>query len=234
MKGFQLRIIALISTASWSVVGYAQEPGESAGPASDQICDIVVRAQRRAESAQSVPISLQSFSAETLKEKAVSSTEDLTSVIGGLIIQPTSARPAIFLRGVGNNSSNTTPSVLTFIDGVYMPFGQATDFENVERIEVLKGPQGTLFGRNATGGVIQIVTRPPSETLRGHAEIGYGNYQSVDARAYVTGGIAPGVAVDFSAHYRDRNNGFGTNVVSGAEWYTDQRVSLRGRARVDF
>lgn len=80
--------------------------------------DIVVTAQRRSESAQSVPISLQSFSSESLQKSAVRSTEDLTVAVGGLIIQPTAGRPQLFIRGVGTNSTNTTPSVLTFVDGV--------------------------------------------------------------------------------------------------------------------
>src|ERR1044072_1670563 len=87
------------------------------------IGEIVVTAQRRSESAQAVPISLQSFSSDALDQQGVSRTEDLTSVVGGLVIQPTAARPAIFLRGVGTNSSNTTPAVQTFVDGVYYPFG---------------------------------------------------------------------------------------------------------------
>ncbi|HKT77830.1 MAG TPA: TonB-dependent receptor plug domain-containing protein, partial [Sphingobium sp.] len=157
MRALTGTLLVAISTVCWPALAAAETEAAAGAPQNSseqldtgQIEEIVVTAQRRSESAQSVPISLQSFSADSLKTKGVSSTEDLTSVVGGLIIQPTAARPMLFLRGVGNNSSNTTPSVLTFVDGVYYPFGQATDLENVERIEVLKGPQGTLFGRNAT------------------------------------------------------------------------------------
>lgn len=150
-----LRITA--ATRSMIAASIVISPMASGSPQAQSVLEnsdgrleqVVVTAQRRAESAQDVPINLQAFSADDLEKSVVRSTEDLTSVVGGLLIQPTAARPAVFIRGVGTNSSNTTPAVLTFIDGVYQPFGQSTDLINVERVDVLKGPQGTLFGRNA-------------------------------------------------------------------------------------
>lgn len=213
--------------------GWAQ--AQSAVETADgRLEQVVVTAQRREESAQDVPINLQAFSADDLEKSVVRSTEDLSSIVGGFIVQPTAARPAVFLRGVGTNSSNTTPSVLTFIDGVYQPFGQSTDLINVERVDVLKGPQGTLFGRNATGGVIQITTQPPSETFGGRAEVGYGNYDTVDSSAYLTGGLADGVAMDVSVRYRDQDEGFGTNVANGEDVFLSRRFTARSRLRVDF
>jgi len=196
--------------------------------------DIIVTAQRRSESAQSVPISLQSFSGGALQAAAVEATEDLTNVVGGLLVVPTAARPMVFLRGIGTNSSNTTPAVLTFIDGVYQPFGQSTDLANLQSVEVLKGPQGTLFGRNATGGVIQITTKPPSETPGAKFEAGYGNYSTVDATAYVTGGLAKGIAADVSLRYSDQGDGFGKNVFNGDDVFATDRFSARSRLRAEL
>jgi iron complex outermembrane recepter protein len=193
--------------------------------------EIIVTAQRRSESAQSVPISLQSFSGDALTAASVDSTEDLTNVVGGLIIVPTAARPMVFVRGIGTNSSNTTPAILTFIDGVYQPFGQSTDLANLQSVEVLKGPQGTLFGRNATGGVIQITTKPPSETPGAKVDVGYGNYSTVDATAYVTGGLANGLAADVALKYSDQGDGFGTNVFNGDDVFATDRFSGRSRLR---
>lgn len=201
---------------------------------SSGIEEIVVTAQRRAEAAQDVPISLQAFSADTLRKAVVESTEDLTSVVGGLIVQPSAARPALFIRGVGTNSSNTTPAVLTFIDGIYQPFGASSDLVNINSVEVLKGPQGTLFGRNATGGVIQIRTAPPSETLGGRVEAGYGNYNTVDASAYVTGGLANGIAMDLALRYRNQSDGFGTNVFNGEDVFLSKRFTARSRIRFEL
>lgn len=201
---------------------------------SGQIEDIIVTAQKRAEKAQDVPISLQSFSASTLRQTGVESTEDLTALVGGILIQPTATRTSIYIRGVGGNSSSTTDAVLTFIDGVYQPFGQSTDLGNIASVEVLKGPQGTLFGRNATGGVIQITTKPPSETPNARAEIGYGNYNTVDASAYLTGGLATGVAMDLSARYSNQQDGFGHNVYNGDDVFLSRRSNLRSRIRFDI
>ncbi len=218
------------ASAQQTEAGSPTQNGDAAG----QISDIVVTAQRRAESAQSVPISLQSFSSDSLQKSAVRSTEDLTSVVGGLIIQPTSSRPSIFVRGVGTNSTNTTPAVLTFVDGVYMPFGNSMDLSNIASLEVLKGPQGTLFGRNATGGVIQITTRPPSETPSARVEVGYGNYEQVDATAYVTGGLAAGVAMDLALNYGNQGDGFGTNIYNGEDVFLTRKFTARSRLRFEL
>lgn len=210
------------------------DTGNAQNAGAGRIDDIVVTAQRRSESAQSVPISLQSFSSDSLQKTAVRSTEDMTSIVGGLIIQPTSSRPSIFIRGVGTNSTNTTPAVLTFVDGVYMPFGNSMDLANIASLEVLKGPQGTLFGRNATGGVIQITTKPPSETPGAKVQIGYGNYSTIDASGYVTGGLATGVAADLALSYSNQDDGFGTNVFNGEDVFRTRKFSARSRMRLEF
>lgn len=216
----------------------AAQPAQPASNARDvaggQIEEIIVTAQRRAEAAQDVPISLQAFSSDNLRRAVVESTEDLTSVVGGLIVQPSAARPALFIRGVGTNSSNTTPAVLTFIDGIYQPFGASTDLVNISSIEVLKGPQGTLFGRNATGGVIQIRTTPPSEELGARVEVGYGNYDTVDTSAYVTGGLADGIAMDVALRYRNQGEGFGVNVFNGKDVFLTRRFTARSRIRFEL
>lgn len=228
-----------ITTSSMGLnAAWAQPVPESADPAasatSGQIEDIVVTAQRRSESAQDVPISLQSFSSDQLARSAVRSTEDLTAVVGGMIVQPSAARPMIFVRGVGTNSSNTTPAVLTFVDGVYFPFGQSMELANVSSVEVLKGPQGTLFGRNATGGVIQVTTKPPSETPGAKVEVGYGNYETVDATGYVTGGLTSGVAMDASLRYSNQGEGFGTNVFNGDDVFLTKKFAARTRLRAEL
>lgn len=224
-------VSAVTLVPSGALAQEAATPQSDTNNSSGQIEDIIVTAQRRTESAQSVPISLQSFSSESLQKTAVRDTEGLTAVVGGLIIQPTSARPAIFLRGVGSNSTSTTPVVLTFIDGVYDPFGRSTDLVNIASVEVLKGPQGTLFGRNATGGVIQITTKPPSETLGARVEVGYGNYDTVDTSAYVTGGLARGLAMDLSLSRSNQGDGFGTNVFNGEDVFFTKKFSARSRLR---
>jgi iron complex outermembrane receptor protein len=120
------------------------------------------------------------------------------------------------------------------VDGVYIasPDANLFNFNNIQQIEVLKGPQGTLFGRNATGGVIQINTKDPSQTPSGMVSVGYGDYDDVTASAYVTGPIVKDVvAADFAALYEDQGQGFGHDLVTGAKTFQQAvgNYSLRGK-----
>lgn len=133
-------------------------------PKSRLVEEIVVTAQKREENLQDVPISVQAFSEEKLDALGVTNQQDLTKLVPSLNISSLGGFTTVFLRGIGTDAFLTAdPSVATYIDGVYFPFalGLTQDFGVLERIEVLKGPQGTLFGRNATGGALNIITRDP-------------------------------------------------------------------------
>jgi iron complex outermembrane receptor protein len=139
----------------------------------------------------------------------------------GLNITNITGNSVIYMRGVGNNNSTAgqEQNIAMYVDGVYYP-SMAADpgsFANVERIEVLKGPQGTLFGRNTTGGLIQIITKDPTQEVGGNASVGYGNFGTTDASAYITGGIATNLAADLSVDYHDQATGWGRNLDTGAE-----------------
>jgi iron complex outermembrane recepter protein len=126
--------------------------------------EIVVTAQKREENLQDVPISVQAFSGEKLDAMGITDQTDLQRVTPGLNITSQVSYVVTFLRGVGTDAVTAAdPSVATYIDGIYFPFASnlAQNFGAVERIEVLKGPQGTLFGRNATGGAISIHAKKP-------------------------------------------------------------------------
>ena len=192
--------------------------------------DIIVTAQRRNESAQDVPIAVAAFSGEQLAKVGLTSSADLVTVIPGLTINPTGARSPIFLRGVGNNGTSTSPSVLTFIDGVYQPFDSTgSDYSNIQSIEVAKGPQGTLFGRNATGGVIQIRTKNPFDWQGVDAQVGYANYDELSARVYAAAKLGDGVAADVAGFYVNQDDGWGTNIATGNDSYTAKRWGVRGK-----
>lgn len=127
--------------------------------------EIIVTAQKRAENAQDVPITIQAFSAAKLDALGVQNTQDLALVTPSLNFGEFVGYSIIFMRGVGTNAFLTAdPSIATYVDGVYLPFsfGQTADFGSIERVEVLKGPQGTIFGRNAVGGAISVYTKDPS------------------------------------------------------------------------
>ncbi len=199
----------------------ATVPDGQASPAPDGLADIVVTAQRRKQSLQSVPIAVQAFSEARLDASGIENTADLAMVTPGLVTVRGVGLSSPFLRGIGSSSNGpgVESPVATYVDGVYYgsKASAMTSLENVERVEVLKGPQGTLFGRNATGGLIQIVTRDPSPTSGFTARVGYQNYDTVTATGYLTGGLAPNVSADVMVDYRNQGEGWGRNIVTGAD-----------------
>jgi len=130
--------------------------------------EVVVTAQKREESIQKAPISLAAFSSADLENKGINSLVDLRSEVPNLQLTPhpnSTATTRVFMRGVGNNDDQITqdPSVAIYLDGVYVARSQglAADVADIERVEVLRGPQGSLYGRNATGGAINFITKAP-------------------------------------------------------------------------
>lgn len=215
----------------------ADPPAETAAAQeSDGLGDIVVTAQRRSERLQDVPIAVSVISGGDALEKGVTSTIDLTSAVPGLVVNYNANVGNLYLRGVGSNLPNPTDEqpTATYIDGVYIPFPQGNffTFYDVERIEVLKGPQGTLFGRNATGGVVQIVTREPSQDTELDAAVTYGNYDTVSLQAYGTTGLGKQAAIGISAQYDNQGKGFGRNLTLGTPAFQRAIDSYSVRAKL--
>lgn len=152
--------------------------------------EVVVIAQKREENLQDVPISISAFSGDALDARGIGSPEDLTFVTPGLQYGSLAAYPLIYLRGIGSDTFSPTAdsSVATYIDGVYFPFlhGLAQSFGAVERLEVLKGPQGTLFGRNSTGGAINIITKKPNAEPEVDLLLEARNFDTLKARLYAS------------------------------------------------
>ena len=156
------------------------------------VTDIIVTAQRRAENVQDVPIAISAFSSEQLRAQGVSSALEIGQFVPNLVAQNNTglgSANAYYLRGLGNTETIPTfdPPVGTYVDDVFMSRQNANNLNlfDVERVEVLRGPQGTLFGRNTTGGAINVIVRKPQPTLGGFAEVGYGRFNQVSARASV-------------------------------------------------
>ena len=182
---------------------------------------IVVTAQRREESAQSVAISIQTVSGEQIEKMGVSNTNDLPLAVPGFQISSSGANQLYYLRGVGSQQVgvSTSAAVATFVDGVYMPFPSSAlqGFNSIESIEVDKGPQGTLFGRNATGGVIQINTKDPSAVPGGTVNASYGNYDHGSGTFYLTGGVSDNVAADIALLADHQGEGYGESLATGRD-----------------
>ncbi|HEX4873160.1 MAG TPA: TonB-dependent receptor [Nevskiaceae bacterium] len=145
-----------------------REPSEPAAAvaAEDTVAleRVVVTAQKREEDVQDVPISVQAFGPKTLDDRQITDQFSLQQAVPGLDVNDVAQFTTIYLRGVGSDVFlNGDPSVASYVDAIYFPFAQGLDqdFGAVERVEVLKGPQGTLFGRNAVGGAISVLTRDP-------------------------------------------------------------------------
>jgi iron complex outermembrane receptor protein len=200
----------------------AQDVGGASAPSADtsgQLEDIVVTAQKREENLQKVPVSIAAFSGDALGSRGAKSIADLTLITPGLQIGSQNGSVQPYLRGIGNMGAaiGNESSVAVYIDGVYytsVPSG-AFALGNVSRVEVLKGPQGTLFGRNASGGVIQLITRDPSHTPALKGDVSYGNYNTINGNLYATAGLSDTVAIDLSLSGNKQNDGWGRNLVTG-------------------
>ena len=179
-------------------------------PTNRLIEEIVVTAQKREENLQDVPISINAFTAETLDARGIVDPKDLPQVTPGLYIGANAGYTITYLRGVGSDAYLLgDPSVALYIDGVYFPFahGQAQNFGSIERVEVLKGPQGTLFGRNAVGGAISVTTEAPSFTdAAGSVQVGYGSYDDLQTKAQINLPLGDTFAIGISGLYNAADN----------------------------
>lgn len=181
--------------------------------------DIIVTANRRDQRLQDVPVAISAISGELADAKGVSGTASLQTTVPSLNLTRQTNGPNPFLRGVGtsNGDPNTEGSVAIYVDGVYMPspFGNFFDFSSVDHVEVLKGPQGTLFGRNATGGVIHVLTKDPSQKTDAAFTVGYANYETVKATGYLSGAITSNLSANLAVLYQNQDKGFGRNIFTG-------------------
>ncbi|WP_169799527.1 TonB-dependent receptor [Novosphingobium lentum] len=195
--------------------------------------EIVVTAQKRAENLQSVPIAISAVPAAALAEAGIRTTQDLAESVAGLNVTRTTEATVFTLRGVGTQGGSTgqDSAVATFVDGVYIPSMAGATFalNNIERIEVLKGPQGTLYGRNATGGAVNVITKTPQQDFSMDASLGYGNLQTMEGNLYATGGLAHGVAADIAVYYRNQDKGFGFNKIINQDVNKSRDIVVRSK-----
>lgn len=213
----------------------APEPPPTDRPASDsaELGDIVITAQRDSQSLQDVPIAVTAVTGDNLVARGMTDTRSVGMSVPNLTLSENGVSVTPFLRGVGSNQSNPNdePSVATYIDGVYIPSptGNIFSFNNIQRIEILNGPQGTLFGRNATGGVIQIITRDPEHDPALEASIGYGNHDIVEGSAYATTGLGANAAIDLAVVYRNNFDGFGRDIVRNQDIFRREEFAARSK-----
>ncbi|SCW66823.1 iron complex outermembrane recepter protein [Sphingobium faniae] len=206
-----------------------------AGPQSSdtRLEEIVVTAQRRSERLQDVPISITAVSADALANQGIQNLPSLGTAVAGLQFNTASTSGIPFLRGVGSNLAdpNNESSVALYVDGVYIanPAALTGQLNNVERVEVLKGPQGTLFGRNATGGVIQIITRDPGTSPTAEISAGYANYDTVSGSLYASNPWSDKVRSDIAVMYKNQLEGYGRNILLDREINRENSLNIRSK-----
>lgn len=208
----------------------AAPPAEADAPRQG-VEQIIVTAQRREQRLQDVPIAVSVLSARTLAASGIGSTDALLAVTPGLVATRQLKGSTPYIRGLGTQSTapGVESPVAQYVDGVYYtsPAGNIFSFNNIERVEVLKGPQGTLFGRNTTGGLIHVVTRDPSADPAVEGSFNYGNYDTVEAALYATGG-SDTLAADIAGYFIN-NKGFGRNLTVGGRVNELDETAVRSK-----
>jgi iron complex outermembrane receptor protein len=209
----------------------------ASGPA-DETSDlqtVMVTAQRRAERVEDVPFTVDALSGAQLENARVTDIQSLAAVTSSVVMGNGGANVQPAIRGI--SSYGTGPgeaaNVAIYLDGVYQPIQKANFFElvDIDRVEVLKGPQGTLFGANATGGAIRIFTREPTRTPTGKFELGYGNYDSLRGSLFLAGPLVHDVLLgSITGVYRDQQ-GYSKDLVRGGQFGTFRSEDIRAKLK---
>ena len=206
----------------------------AAAQESRQIEEIVVTAQKRAQSFGDVGIAVSAFTGDDVRDLGLEQMKDVAAQTPNLKINDTLANsiPNVSIRGVGLNdyAANNNPAAGIYVDEVYLVSPAMLTFQllDIERIEVLKGPQGTLYGRNTTGGTVNFVSSKPTEAFESGITVDYGRYDHFAAEGFVSGALGDGVAGRLAVQTVQRGDGYQTNRLTGESIGEIDRTSWRG------
>ncbi len=232
-----LGMTSFVALAAFPSVAVAQDQEEEAEEQRG-VGSIIVTAQRREESVQDVPIAITAFDQETLETRGIANALEVAAFVPNLVgLNNTGlgTANAYYLRGIGNTESIATfdPPIGTYVDDIYLSRQNANNlsFFDVDRVEVLRGPQGTLFGRNTTGGAVNVFLAEPGDEISGYAEVGYGAYERKMARASIDLPLADTFAIKVSGYWQD-DDGYAINNVTGERTNENDgwgvRLGMRG------
>jgi iron complex outermembrane recepter protein len=208
---------AIIAIVASFAPAYAQSNATESVEAEAPTNDIIVTARRTDERLQDVPVAVTAFGADALAERKIASETDLQVATPGLTVRQTGSSDQLnyAIRGQSIDAfSFSSPAVVTYFNDVQAGGGAATSFFDLASIQVLKGPQGTLFGRNATGGAVLYSSVKPSLDTGGYLKAGYGNYDNKELEGALNLGLAEGYAIRLSGKIRQRD-GFQNNLLDG-------------------
>ena len=214
----KFRIFALTSAAAGALIAsHAMAATALPGVATDSVSEVVVTAQKRTEKLERVPIAISAYTAKVRDNIGLNTLQDFTNFTPGLSYSSSTDR--VFLRGVGRqtNTIGSDPGVATYKDGVYNAStnGLALDTLFSDRTEILRGPQGTLYGRNSIGGAIDVISARPTNTLQGEVRTTFGNYGVYNVEAAVSGPITDKVKFRLAGERNDQEQGYYKNLSGG-------------------
>lgn len=200
--------------------------------------DIVVTATKRPENIQDVPMSVSAVSGDALEQRGINNISQLQGYVPSLrfVTSNTARNSGVFMRGIGQNGTNQgiEPSVGVFLDGVYLPIPGPLqgNLRDISTVEVLRGPQGTLYGRNTPVGAVNINTRAPSQKVEASVTASYGNYDDKQLSGYFGGGLGENLAGRVSFWFSDRD-GYELNLATGKDINSSKQWGVRTRLKWD-
>jgi iron complex outermembrane receptor protein len=242
MKKTYARTVSQRLLAATAIALVPSAPALSADDASvgQEGDEIVVTATKRAENVQDVPISISVIAADAVAKRGLTDSLAVSRVTAGLVAESATgaANPRFRLRGVGTNdfSATATPAVGIYEDEVYLMSGAAQSFPlyDLDHVEVLRGPQGSLWGKNTTAGAIHFVTQKPTQETRGYARLGYGSDDTREAEAAIGGALIPGtLAARVAGVYRHRDGQY-DNDFTGKDAGRNTQWDVRGQLLWDI
>lgn len=210
-------LLAATSMLTLMFTGQALAQAETSDTEIRRLDEVTVTAVKREQGLQDVPVSITAFTDDVRQELALATLADFARLTPSLSYSAGDDR--VFLRGVGRqtNTNGSDPGVATYVDGVYDSATSSVSRSDffVERVEVLRGPQGTLYGRNSIGGAINVISKRPTEEFSGQARAYIGNYDTYSLEAGVSGEVAKGLRAKLAGSYREQGEGFFENVAGG-------------------
>lgn len=228
-------LVSLPFAAALPHMAAAQSATGSAAPPS-LLEEITVTAQKRSESLQKTPISITALSGDTLTARGQTTLDSVAQMVPGLNMSQQIGQARITLRGIGvdNISTGSEASIAFNQDGVFFSRSSAAlaSFYDIERVEVLRGPQGTLYGRNATGGSVNIITNKPTDELGGYLSVTGGNYDTINTEGALNVPLSDKVAARV-AFQTQNHDGYGTNIVTGNDVDSKDSEAVRGQLQFD-
>ena len=220
-RGALIASLAASSLAAMPAMAQDTAADSETAQQSGGLTTIVVTAQRRDESVQNVPIAISAFDGGELARRGVTNALEVAQFVPNLVAVNNTglgSANAYYLRGIGNSETIPTfdPPIGTYVDDIYISRQNSNNLSlfDVERVEVLRGPQGTLFGRNTTGGAVSVFLAEPDNDFGGYAEIGYGSYNRIEGRASVDLPLAETFAVKVSGYWQN-DDGYAQNTTTG-------------------